>query len=124
MLTEFQVQELSDLFVSEYYYLKVTEVALFVKKMKAGHLGKMFGNFSPSFVAECMQEFLKQRKQDIDRVEAKRRNEKREQEMEESVRNRATPEEQENVYRKFIEENKNDEASQRAVESVRKLIGK
>jgi hypothetical protein len=60
-ITPIQNLELSRLIISEYGYLKASELMLFFAKFKTGHFGKFYGVIDPIVITNAVNEYLKER---------------------------------------------------------------
>lgn len=83
------VEELCQMIVNRYYYLKLSEFMLFLNKMKYGDYGEVYGTIDPVRILRSLRSFVDDRNTIIDRVEQRRR----EEEDERSRKNAVTYEE-------------------------------
>ena len=58
----YQLNELSTLFFSECYYLNISEVMLFLIKLKRGDFGEFYGCIDPLKIMSAKNEFIRQRR--------------------------------------------------------------
>lgn len=64
-----QLDQLSQIIRDKYYYLKVTELALFFYEYKAGTYGSFYGAVDPIRITEALQKFMQHRSELIDRYD-------------------------------------------------------
>lgn len=57
ILNAAQIKECSDIIVTEYYYLKLTELMLFCYKFKNGEYGQFYGSVSPTVILSSLRSF-------------------------------------------------------------------
>lgn len=69
-LSVMQISELSELIASEYYYLKVTELMLFFRGLKAGEYSTFYGSVDPLVIMDALHEFERLRNDAIARHES------------------------------------------------------
>lgn len=58
-----QVQELSSVILTEYYWLNAAELLLFVHRFKCGNYGKFYKSFEPLTVMQGLKQFVQERGQ-------------------------------------------------------------
>lgn len=68
-MTPQQTLECSKVIISMFYYLKVSEVMLFLFLFKSGKYGKFYGAIDPLTIISSLREFLKERTFEIIRHE-------------------------------------------------------
>ena len=73
-----QIRQLASLIVSEYYWLKVTEIELFIRRLKLGRYGRFYGTVDPMVITEQLRVFLRERAELIDMYEQEQARAKRE----------------------------------------------
>lgn len=78
-----QLHELSELFLAEYYYINAAEVCLFIGRFKAGRYGMFYGNIDPMKITCAMIEYVRERRQDIERHDREEYRRQRTREIEE-----------------------------------------
>jgi len=90
-----QMQMLADIFIVKVPYLKASEILLFFYKFKSGDLGELYGSVDPLKLSTSLNEFLKWRSFELDKVYQRQREEKRRIDIENSKINGITREEYE-----------------------------
>ncbi len=88
-----QMKELASMIIVKSQYLKASEILLFFHKLKAGDFGGFYGAVDPLKVGESLNAFLSWRSLEIDKVNNKISQEKREHELKKSQRTGVTREE-------------------------------
>lgn len=63
------LEECAFTIVSEYYFLKISELMLFFHRFKAGKYGRFYGSVDPLVIMEALDEFAKERREWIRRYE-------------------------------------------------------
>lgn len=71
-LTEFQQKELAALIYSEYPYLRLSEIAVFIREFKLGKYRQFYGQIDPQAILISLREFIKMRNESIARYERER----------------------------------------------------
>ena len=71
-----KIEELANIFISEYGYLKLTELMDFFRKSKLGLYGKFYGSVDPMVITCAMKEFMKERAGILNRLEMQEREKK------------------------------------------------
>lgn len=56
-ITPYQTEELANLIVQDFYYLKVTELMLFFRYFKSGRYGHFFGSVDPQVIMSWLRDF-------------------------------------------------------------------
>lgn len=69
-LTLPQIQEVADIIMKEYGYLKLTEMMDFFRRFKRGDYGKFYGAVDPLTITCALREFLVKRNEIVSRYEA------------------------------------------------------
>lgn len=64
-----QLDQLSQIIRDKYYYLKVSELALFFYEFKAGAYGSFYGSVDPIRITESLNMFMAHRSSMIDRYD-------------------------------------------------------
>lgn len=65
-----QLKQLARIIVMEFGYLKVTEVMLFLHRLKAGHYGRFYGAIDPMLIMMALRnDFMRERADAIDKRE-------------------------------------------------------
>lgn len=80
------LEECAGVIATEFYYLKISEVMLFLYRFKSGKYGRFYGSVDPLVITTSLREFLKERLYIYD----KREQEIRDRENEESRKNAIT----------------------------------
>ena len=69
-----QIKQLARIIIQEFGFLKVTEVMLFLYRLKAGHYGRFYGAMDPLVIMTALrQDFMRERSDAIDRHERAQR---------------------------------------------------
>lgn len=66
-----QMEHLAQIISTEYSFLKVTELHLFLHRLKAGRYGIFYGAIDPLKITQALIEFLEQRRLEISHIEHK-----------------------------------------------------
>ena len=61
-----QLSELSEIFLSEYYYINTAEICFFIARFKAGKYGRFYGAIDPMKITSAMLEYRMQREKEIE----------------------------------------------------------
>jgi len=69
-LSEHQLEECATIIAQDYFYLKVSELALFFRRMKAGKYGQFYGSVDPQKIAIYLRSFIRERAEYIQRKES------------------------------------------------------
>lgn len=72
-LSERHIVQLAQLISAEYFYLKITELMLFFRRMKTGSYGKVYGTVSPIDIMVALKQFVKERNEVMNEAETKQR---------------------------------------------------
>lgn len=64
-LNERQMKQLAYIIVTEYGYLKATEIMLFLHRFKAGKYGRFYGSVDPIIIMQALEEFMGEREEAI-----------------------------------------------------------
>lgn len=64
-----QLSELSEIFLSEYYYINSAEICFFIARFKAGKYGRFYGAIDPMKITSAMLDYISERRKDIERKE-------------------------------------------------------
>ena len=83
-----QLAELSDIFLSEYYYINAAEICFFIARFKSGKYGRFYGSIDPMKITSAMLDYVSERRKDIERKEREEYRKQRETEIEERGNNR------------------------------------
>lgn len=78
-----QLEEQAALILSEYYFLRLSELMDFFRLFKLGKFGKFYGNADPLVVTEALSKFLAYRARIIDRLLERQRTEQAQRERSE-----------------------------------------
>ena len=103
-MTVEQMQMLADIFIVKVPYLKASEILLFFYKFKSGDLGDLYGSVDPLKISTALNEFLKWRSLELDKLHQRLREERRAKQHKEWLENAITREE----YERRKDENKAD----------------
>lgn len=68
-----QMNELAGIIATEYYYLKVTELHLFLHRLKSGRYGQFYGVIDAMKITEGLVQFSKERLSEINAFERERK---------------------------------------------------
>lgn len=71
-----QMEELAQIIAIDYHYLKVTELHLFLHRLKGGRYGEFFGNIDPILITKALRTFASERIHEITAYERARQNTK------------------------------------------------
>jgi hypothetical protein len=97
-LDDVQLIQLAQMIRKEFGYLKATEVMLFVWRFKAGHYGELYGAVDPVRIMRALRgKFSEERAKHIDLHES----EAKERERKQWAETAATPEQIEEIMRKY-----------------------
>lgn len=96
-ISQMQIDELAGLILSEYYYLKITELAMFFKRAKLGHYGELYGKVNPLWVMTALRRFKSDRDASINAYEVQREREEQMKKREQWSREQATQEQIEEI---------------------------
>lgn len=113
-----QLNELAEIFISEYYYLNAAEICFFIARFKSGKYGRFYGAIDPMKITCSLLEYIKERRIDIERYEREQYRTQRQKEMEEHGKNRISYSEYLERERKLVEIGDKD-----AIERASKRIG-
>ena len=72
-----QMEMLAEVMLTNNQYLKSAEILLFFHKLKSGHFGKFYGNVDPMEIVSFMNDFLKWRSGEIDKIKQREAEAKR-----------------------------------------------
>jgi len=70
-------KELAGLIRVEYGHLKVSEVLLFLHRLKCGRYGRFYGSVDALFITSALLQFMAERKTDLSRIAERRENEQK-----------------------------------------------
>lgn len=98
-----QLQELAEIFISEYYYINAAEICFFIARFKSGKYGRFYGAIDPMKITSAMLDYIKERRIDIERYECEQYRVQREREIEERGNNRMSYAEYLERERKLVE---------------------
>ena len=96
-----QLQELAEIFISEYYYINAAEICFFIARFKSGKYGRFYGAIDPMKITSAMLDYIKERRIDIERYEREQYRVQRE--IEERGNNRISYAEYLERERKLVE---------------------
>ena len=60
-LTESQLEECAHVIASEFFYLKVSELMLWLHRFKAGMYGRFYGSVDPLVIVASLHDFIRER---------------------------------------------------------------
>lgn len=80
-----QLEECASIIASEFHYLKVSEVMLFLYRFKTGQYGRFYGSVDPLVITTSLREFLKERAFAYDRHDREERHRRRDEERKNAV---------------------------------------
>lgn len=78
-----QLNELAEIFISEYYYINAAEICFFIARFKSGKYGRFYGAIDPMKITSAMLDYIKERRIDIERYEREQYRLQRQKEIEE-----------------------------------------
>lgn len=73
-----QMMMICDIFLTEYYYLKASEILLFFFQFKSGKYGELYGSVDPLRITSALVEFASYRGAEFFKIDSKLREEERE----------------------------------------------
>ena len=79
-------KELSKLILTEYAYLKVSELLLFFYRLKCGRYGRFYSSVDALFISAALLLFIPERKKDLNRIQAEQQKQ-----VQEEYKQPATP---------------------------------
>lgn len=88
-----QMMMLSDIILTDYFYLKASELLLFFHQFKSGKYGELYGSVDPLRVSNALLEFAEYRREELFRIESAIERERRRVEEEQRFANALTYEE-------------------------------
>ena len=112
-----QLNELAEIFISEYYYLNAAEICFFIARFKSGKYGRFYGAIDPMKITSAMLDYIRERRIDIERYEREQYRIQRQKEIEERGNNRISYAEYLERERKLVESG-DAEAMKRAANRV------
>ena len=112
-----QLNELTEIFISEYYYLNAAEICFFIARFKSGKYGRFYGAIDPMKITSAMLDYIRERRIDIERYEREQYRIQRQKEIEERGNNRISYAEYLERERKLVESG-DAEAMNRAANRV------
>ncbi|MBO4550098.1 MAG: hypothetical protein J5733_05150 [Bacteroidaceae bacterium] len=81
-LNSSQLEECAYVIATEFSCLKISELMLFFHRFKSGRYGKFYGSVDPLVICQALREFVKERNNEIDRIN----NEERRRSLEEHAK--------------------------------------
>lgn len=96
-----QIDMICDVIISNFGYLKVTELMVFFLKFKAGEYGKFFGVIDGLVITEALNKFMEFRKQMIEKAERMQLEREREERYKKQEENAISREEFEEIKHYF-----------------------
>lgn len=88
-----QSQQLASMIATDYYYMKISEVALFFYNFKSGRYGKFYGAMDALTIMEAIHLFAEERRNEISRFRAEDEAKEREKRYQHWQQNAITREE-------------------------------
>lgn len=73
-MTFMQMEETAQIILCNFHFLKVTEIHLFLHRLKSGQYGEFYGSIDPIRITNSLRIFLKERNNEISTFEQLRRN--------------------------------------------------
>ena len=64
-----QLEECAFVIATEFHYLKISEIMLFMHRFKSGRYGRFYGAVDPFVIVTSLREFLKERSYDYEKHE-------------------------------------------------------
>ena len=64
-----QLEQTARGIVSEYFYLKISELLLFFRRFRACRYGRFYGVVDPMVIMGALKDFVTERNEDLDRIE-------------------------------------------------------
>ncbi len=92
-MTNEQSSELSSLVLSDYYYLNMAEICLFIGRFKLGDYGQFYGAIGPMKIVNALKQYVRERRTEIDFYEREQARNNRDRQCEERSKNAVTYEE-------------------------------
>lgn len=79
------LEECAAVIASEFYYLKISEVMLFLYRFKSGRYGRFYGSVDPLVITTSLRDFLRERIYAIEQREQEERNRMREEDAKNAI---------------------------------------
>ena len=96
-MTVARQKELAKLILTEYEYLKVSELLLFFHRLKCGKYGRFYGTVDALFISSALLQFVDERRTDLKRIKAAT-------EKQQQAAQQATPQESKAItYEEYLE---------------------
>lgn len=86
-ITDFQLDELCNLIIGEYYWMNLAEICNFISRFKLGKYGQFYGAIGPMKITSAMLDYVRERRIDIERYEREQYRKQRQREIEERGNN-------------------------------------
>ena len=103
-----QLEELAEIFISEYYYINAAEICFFIARFKSGKYGRFYGAIDPMKITSAMLDYVRERRVDIERYEREQQRAQRQKEIEERGSNRISYAEYLERERRLVESGDKD----------------
>lgn len=100
-MTEKEYEEIARIIIGGYGDLKLTEFMVFFQNFKRGQYGTFYGNFDPMVITRSLRQFRSDREALLKRYEDIKRAEERKKEWEMREKEKATPEQIQQIIEKF-----------------------
>jgi len=71
-----QMEQTASAIISEYSFLKVSELHLFLHRFKAGRYGTFYGCIDPLQITYALAQFVEQRRNEITKIQQKQNEER------------------------------------------------
>ena len=72
-----QIEDTARVIIADSYFLKLSEVMLFLARLKAGRYGTFYGTVDPMTITTSLQTFKSERIQELSKIEDRKRDEAR-----------------------------------------------
>lgn len=96
-LTNQHIEAIARVIISQYYYLKVTELMYFFHLFKAGKFGYFYGNVDGLVITNALNKFLEIRVELLNKIEKEEQQKKRDESHARAEQNALTREEYEEI---------------------------
>lgn len=79
------LEECAHIIAKEFWYLKISEIMLFMYRFKAGCYGRFYGSVDPLIIVESLRKFCEERRYAYDRHEAQIREQREKEECKNAI---------------------------------------
>lgn len=100
-MTEKEYEEIARIIISGYGDFKLTEFMVFLQRFKQGLYGTFYGVFDPMVITRSLREFRADREKLLRFYEDKKRQEEKERERELREKEKATPDQIQEIIDKY-----------------------